>query len=115
MTRVRAKCSSDDTSRSNAHAMNEARLWRAVLAQAANDCVWGDSHMKLENAEWLFTEDFSTVAEMAQVNEDMIKSIFIEILKADKHVYARYHAKQLMKCFEYYDADSHLYSVERLP
>lgn len=107
----------DDLSRTNAAQTSEARLWRAVIGQAAHDCVWGDQEMKVENAQWLFTEDFDVVCTFACVEPKPIKDLFHKILTAEKQIQARYWARQLVKCFDYFDEeiDRHIYSMDPDP
>jgi len=78
---------------------SESRLWKHVICQAISDAYLGSPKEKLAVAEWIMSDDFSNVCDLATLNSDRLSKMIKEILTS-KSVVARYLGERLRKVIQ---------------
>lgn len=59
---------------------SECRLWRQVISQAISDAYLDDIKQKEVVSEWINTQDFDTVCDLASVGANQMRKNFEEVL-----------------------------------
>ncbi len=77
--------------------LSESDLWRAVLSQAISDTAIGDRIQRLEVARWLRTNDFVTVCNFADIDEDIIKDQVQNLLTMASRPLRKHYSKILCR------------------
>lgn len=70
-----------------------------MISQAISDAYLDDPKNKREVKQWLDTDDFVTVCDLASVNPDYMKKTFHKILK-DKPAIARFEGRKIKDLIE---------------
>ena len=73
---------------------SECHLWRAVISQAISDAYLNDEKEKNAVSEWLGTEDFVTVCDLADIDHEKMLNNFLYILTTKEPI-ARYEGRKL--------------------
>ena len=76
--------------------MSECRLWKHVICQAISDSYLGSPKEKLRVGEWLMTDDYIIVCDMAEMHPENLYKLIKEILTS-KPIVARYLGERLRK------------------
>ena len=74
--------------------LSECRLWRAVISQAISDAYLNEPKERWAVMEWIYTEDFETVCDLADIDARIMRDNFYYILQA-KSAIARYEGRKL--------------------
>lgn len=88
-----------DWTRTAPELSSECRLWRAVISQAISDAYLDDLKNKRNVQEWVGTEDFTAVCDLASMNPEYMKKIFNQILKM-KPAIARFEGRRLKEIID---------------
>jgi len=81
--------------------LSECRLWRAVISQAISDAYLSYEREKCEVEEWIKTEDFETVCDLADLDTDKMRNNFIYILNS-KPAIAMFEGRKLKDLIDKY-------------
>lgn len=73
---------------------SEFRLWRAVVSQAISDVYLDNPRHKLEVLEWLETDDFEVVCDLADLNADFVAKSIRNIAES-KPAIARFYGRKV--------------------
>ena len=79
--------------------MSECRLWKYVMCQAISDLYLGSPKQKLSVAQWIATQDFIDVCDMAELNSSKIKP-HLHKIATSKPVVARYLGERLKRVIQ---------------
>ena len=79
--------------------MSECRLWKYVMCKAIYDLYLGSPKQKLSVAEWIYSQDFEDVCDMAELNSSKIKPHLHQIARS-KPVVARYLGERLKRVIQ---------------
>ena len=79
--------------------MSECRLWKHVICQAISDSYLGSAKEKLKVGEWLLSEDYVVVCDLAELHAENLSVMLKEILMS-KPVVARYLGERLRKTIQ---------------
>lgn len=79
--------------------MSECRLWKHVMCQAISDLYLGTAKEKLSVAEWIISDDYDQVCDMAELNASRLKKYLFEIANS-KPIVARYLGEKLKKTIQ---------------
>ena len=79
--------------------MSECRLWKHVVCQAISDSYLGSPKEKVRVGEWLMSDDYITVCDMAELHPENLFKLIKEILTS-KPVVARYLGERLRKVIQ---------------
>ena len=77
--------------------LSESDLWRAVLAQAISDTAIGDRVQRLEVARWIRTNDFVTVCNFADIDEEIIKDQVQNLLTMSSRPLRKHYSRILCR------------------
>ena len=80
---------------------SEFRLWRSVISQAISDVYLDNPKHKLEVMEWLDTDDFETVCDLADLNPDFVKKAIRNIAES-KPAIARFTGRKIKDVIDKY-------------
>ena len=78
---------------------SESRLWKHVICQAISDSYLGTAKEKISVGEWILTEDFVAVCDLATLNSENLSNKIKEILTS-KPLIARYLGERLKKVIQ---------------
>lgn len=73
---------------------SECHLWRAVISQAISDAYLNDIREKTSVVEWIGTDDFVIVCDLADIDHEKMLNNFHYILSAKVPI-ARYEGRKL--------------------
>ena len=80
---------------------SECHLWRAVISQAISDAYLNDEKDRFAVEQWLETEDFQTVCDLADICSSKMRDNFLHILNS-KSAIARYEGRKLKDLIDKY-------------
>ena len=80
---------------------SEFRLWRSVISQAISDVYLDNPKHKLEVLEWVGTEDFETVCDLADLNPEFVAKAIRKIAE-EKPAIARFNGREIKDIIEKY-------------
>ena len=80
--RSKRKESDGDWTQSNLDQLSQLRLWRAVLAQAARDLVFGNIAQRRESVVWAkrISPDFDMVCDLCGLDQERTHKLFMEMV-----------------------------------
>jgi hypothetical protein len=78
--------------------LSESALWRAVLAQAISDTAHKAHTQRLEIVKWIGTNDFVTVCDFAEIDNEIIKEQIENILRIPSMTLRKHYSKLLCRC-----------------
>ena len=84
--RSKKKESDGDLTQSNLDQLSQLRLWRAVLAQAARDLVFGNIAQRREVVMWAkrITSDFDMVCDLCGLEPNRTHALFLEMVHPEE-------------------------------
>jgi hypothetical protein len=70
-----------------------------VICQAISDAYLGSKKEKLDVAQWIISDEFTNVCDLASLNSEKLSKMIEEILTS-KYVVARYLGERLRKVIQ---------------
>tara|TARA_R100001163_G_C4928400_1_gene105441 strand:- start:276 stop:584 length:309 start_codon:yes stop_codon:yes gene_type:complete len=77
--KLRKSISTGELTKTHQELSSECRLWRQVISQAISDAYLDDIKHKQNVFEWLDTDDFDFVCDLAFMEANRLKKFFLEL------------------------------------